>query len=111
MKPADVPASAVPSSRLARLSRLGGLASGVAGGMLAEGLRQVARGNRPRLGDLLLTPGNDGTAGKFGRREIGLSLFDMQNDPFETTNVIDKYPDMAARMQTIAERHRREFFQ
>ena len=58
MKPADVPASAVPSSRLARLSRLGGLASGVAGGMLAEGLRQVARGNRPRLGDLLLTPGN-----------------------------------------------------
>ena len=58
MKPIDVPASAVPSSRLARLTRLGGLASGVAGGMLAEGLRQVAQGNRPRLGDLLLTPAN-----------------------------------------------------
>lgn len=59
---------------------------------------------------VLLTPGKDGAAGKFGRREIGLSLFDMQDDPFETTNVIDKYPDVAARMQAIAERHRREFF-
>lgn len=58
MKALAMPASAVPSSRLARLTRLGGLASGVAGGMLAEGLRQVARGNRPRIGDLLLTPAN-----------------------------------------------------
>ena len=51
-------AAAVPSSRLARLARLGSLASGVAGGMLAEGMRQWSRGNRPSVGDLLLTPGN-----------------------------------------------------
>ena len=51
-------AAAVPSSRLARLARLGSLASGVAGGMLAEGVRQWSRGNRPSVGDLLLTPGN-----------------------------------------------------
>ena len=50
--------AAVPSSRLARLARLGSLASGVAGGMLAEGMRQWSRGNRPSVGDLLLTPGN-----------------------------------------------------
>ena len=50
--------AAVPSSRLARLARLGSLASGVAGGMLAEGVRQWSRGNRPSVGDLLLTPGN-----------------------------------------------------
>ncbi len=34
-------AAAEPSSRLARLARLGSLASGVAGGMLAEGVRQL----------------------------------------------------------------------
>lgn len=53
-----VRSAAVPSSRLARLARLGGLASSVAGGMLAEGVRQWSRGNRPSVGDLLLTPGN-----------------------------------------------------
>ncbi len=50
--------SSVPSGRLERLARLGGLAGSVAGGMLAEGARQFARGQRPRLGDLLLTPSN-----------------------------------------------------
>ena len=50
--------SAVPNGRWERLARLGALASSVAGGMLAEGARQFARGQRPRLGDLLLTPSN-----------------------------------------------------
>jgi predicted unusual protein kinase regulating ubiquinone biosynthesis (AarF/ABC1/UbiB family) len=50
--------SAVPSGRWERLARLGGLAGSVAGGMLAEGARQFARGQRPRLGDLLLTSSN-----------------------------------------------------
>ena len=49
---------AVPSGRLSRLARFGGLASGVAGGMLAEGARQVSQGRRPTVGDLLLTPAN-----------------------------------------------------
>ncbi|TNC74184.1 ABC1 kinase family protein [Rubellimicrobium roseum] len=48
----------VPSGRLARLTRLGGLAAGVAGGALAEGARQLARGQRPGLEQVLLTPGN-----------------------------------------------------
>lgn len=50
--------SAVPSGRWERLAKLGSLAGSVAGGMLAEGARQFARGQRPRLGDLLLTPSN-----------------------------------------------------
>lgn len=50
--------TAVPSSRISRLARLGSLASGVAGGMLAEGLRQLAQGRRPSVGELLLTPAN-----------------------------------------------------
>ena len=50
--------ASVPSGRWSRLVRLGGMATGVAGGMLAEGMRQIAQGNRPRVSDLLLTPAN-----------------------------------------------------
>lgn len=50
--------SAVPNSRFSRFARLGSLAGGVAGGMLAEGARQLAEGKRPRAQDMLLTPGN-----------------------------------------------------
>ncbi len=56
--PSPQAGTAVPSSRLSRLARLGSLASGVAGGMLAEGLRQLAQGRRPSVGDMLLTPAN-----------------------------------------------------
>lgn len=49
---------AVPSGRLARLGGFGRLAGGVAGGMLAEGARRLAAGERPRMSDLVLTPGN-----------------------------------------------------
>ena len=34
------------------------MATGIAGGMLAEGARQIAKGNRPKVSDLLLTPAN-----------------------------------------------------
>ena len=50
--------SPVPSGRWSRLAKLGSLATGVAGGMLAEGARQFAQGKRPRIGDLLMTPAN-----------------------------------------------------
>ncbi|WP_182083908.1 AarF/ABC1/UbiB kinase family protein [Aureimonas sp. ME7] len=48
----------VPSGRLSRLGQFGRLAGGVAGGMLAEGARRMADGQRPRMRDMLLTPGN-----------------------------------------------------
>jgi predicted unusual protein kinase regulating ubiquinone biosynthesis (AarF/ABC1/UbiB family) len=51
---------AVPSGRLSRLGVFGRLAGGVAGGVLAEGARRLADGQRPHLRDLLLTPGNVG---------------------------------------------------
>ncbi|MBO6525712.1 AarF/ABC1/UbiB kinase family protein [Erythrobacter sp.] len=50
----------VPSTRTARLGAFGRLAGGVAGGILGEGARRLARGERPRMRDLLLTPGNVG---------------------------------------------------
>lgn len=49
---------AVPRGRLSRLGQFGRLAGGVAGGMLAEGARRLAEGERPSMRDLLLTPGN-----------------------------------------------------
>ncbi|RDC59678.1 Protein ABC1 like protein, mitochondrial [Alteripontixanthobacter maritimus] len=49
---------AVPSGRLARFGGFARLAGGVAQGMAAEGARRLASGERPRLEDMLLTPGN-----------------------------------------------------
>ena len=49
---------AVPTSRVGRFARVARMAGGVAGGMLAEGGRQLRAGNRPRARDMLLTPGN-----------------------------------------------------
>ena len=54
--------------------------------------------------------GKDGVPGKYKTKRIELSLFDMENDPYETKNVIDAHPDVAQRMRTFAEEHRREFY-
>ena len=54
--------------------------------------------------------GNDGKPGKYRQASIELSLFDMERDPFETSNVIDKYPEVATRMKVYAEQHRKQFW-
>lgn len=64
----------------------------------------------PHLYQTLVEAGKDGAAGKYERKRIELSLFDLENDPLETTNVLEKYPDIAARMKGYAEQHRREFY-
>ena len=58
--PSDPKQREVPSGRVSRLGHFGRLAAGVAGGMVAEGARRFADGERPRMRDLLLTPGNIG---------------------------------------------------
>lgn len=50
--------SRLTASRLGRLGLLGRLAGGLAGGAIGEGARRLAQGQRPAVGDLLLTPGN-----------------------------------------------------
>ncbi len=55
-------------------------------------------------------PGKDGRPGKYREAWIDLSLFDMENDPYETTNVLDKYPEVATRLKVYAERHKQQFF-
>lgn len=49
---------AVPGGRAARMLRFGSLVGGIAGGMMVDGVRQLAEGKRPRLSDLILTPAN-----------------------------------------------------
>lgn len=49
---------AVPDGRISRLTRLGGMALGVAGNVAVNGGREWLGGNRPRVDELLLTPAN-----------------------------------------------------
>lgn len=58
----------------------------------------------------LVEAGKDGMPGKYRQASIDLSLFDMQEDPFETTNVIGKYPEVATKLKMYAERHKQEFY-
>ena len=96
----------VPSSRVARIGAFGRLAGGVAGGVLAEGARRVARGERPRLRDAILTPGNAmrladrlahlrGAAMKLGQM-ISMDAGDML--PPELADILARVREQADRM-------------
>lgn len=54
----DKSGKAIPSSRLRRLGHFGGLAAGIAGNVVAGGVRELANGRRPLVADLMLTPAN-----------------------------------------------------
>lgn len=58
----------------------------------------------------LVEAGKDGLAGKYETNRIELSLFDMEEDPYETTNVLEKHPRVASRLRGYAERHRKKFY-
>ncbi|HUU18192.1 MAG TPA: sulfatase [Sedimentisphaerales bacterium] len=58
----------------------------------------------------LVEPANDGQAGKYRQAKIGLSLFDMKKDPYETTNVLAENPEVAKRLKKLAEQHRQRFY-
>ena len=102
----DPPQRAVPSGRLSRLGHFGRIAAGVAGGMVAEGARRLANGERPRMGDMLLTPGNvgkvatslshlRGAAMKLGQM-ISMDAGDLL--PAELTEVMARLRDNAHHM-------------
>lgn len=48
----------LPTHRISRFSKFASLATRVAGNMIAEGTKQIAKGNKPKAKDLLLTPHN-----------------------------------------------------
>jgi len=58
----------------------------------------------------LVKAGKDGMPGKYKQGKIGLALFDMENDPYETTNVIEERPKIANRLKKYAEKHKQKFY-
>ncbi|MCS0300823.1 ABC1 kinase family protein [Vibrio alginolyticus] len=48
----------LPTHRISRFSKFTSLATRVAGNVIAEGTKQIAKGNKPKAKDLLLTPQN-----------------------------------------------------
>ncbi len=53
-------------------------------------------------------PGRDGLPGQYMQRETGLALYDMENDIEERHNVAGQYPEVVKRLQTLAEKARKE---
>jgi predicted unusual protein kinase regulating ubiquinone biosynthesis (AarF/ABC1/UbiB family) len=96
----------VPRGRLSRFSQFGRLAGGIAGGVIAEGARRLAEGERPHLRDMLLTPGNvakvtdrlshlRGAAMKVGQM-ISMDAGDLL--PAELTQILGRLRDNAHHM-------------
>ncbi|MFH4509607.1 AarF/ABC1/UbiB kinase family protein [Vibrio alginolyticus] len=48
----------LPTHRISRFSKFASLATRVAGNVITEGTKQIAKGNKPKAKDLLLTPQN-----------------------------------------------------
>lgn len=51
-------AVSVPASRIARFARMGSMTTGIAGATMLNAAREVGRGKRPALRDLLIAPAN-----------------------------------------------------
>ena len=89
----------VPGGRLGRMLRLGGMTSGVLTGMAASGARQMARGERPRLSDMLLTPATAHRVTRDLGRMRGAAMKLGQMLSMDTGLVLP--PEMAAIMASL----------
>ena len=58
----------------------------------------------------LVEPGNDGAAGKYKNLDLPLSLFDMEQDAYETTNVREENPEISNSLETLAKAHELKFY-
>ncbi len=59
---------------------------------------------------VLESDGADGIPGKYGQARIDTALFDMLNDPMETTNVIKEQVEVAAELITLAQGHALKYY-
>jgi arylsulfatase A-like enzyme len=59
----------------------------------------------------LAEAGQDGKPGRYEEAFIDLSLFDMENDPCETTNLVEEHPEVVERLKALAEAHRDRWFE
>jgi arylsulfatase A-like enzyme len=58
----------------------------------------------------VIDPGLDGASGKIERVDVELTLYDLKNDPRESTNVIDAHPEVAERLSELAQMHYDRFY-
>lgn len=58
----------------------------------------------------LVRPANDGQAGKYRQARIEWALFNLEEDPYETTNVAAEHPEVFQRMKNWALAHRETFY-
>ncbi|MFW6044738.1 MAG: sulfatase-like hydrolase/transferase [Planctomycetota bacterium] len=54
--------------------------------------------------------GHDGQPGRYEEDFIDLSLFDMENDPYETTSVADRHPEVLERLKRLAGEHKDKWY-
>jgi arylsulfatase A len=52
--------------------------------------------------------GHDGQPGKYDRRDVGLELYDLEEDPGETIDVSDRHPEVVGRLSGYVEKARAE---
>ncbi len=64
----------------------------------------------PHTYRVLVEPGADGLPGPYERGGIGMELFNMKEDPNETTNVYEQYPEVAERLLGYAKKHMATFY-
>jgi arylsulfatase A-like enzyme len=64
----------------------------------------------PHAYRILESAGADGMPGKYGIARIDTALYDLRADPFESTNVLSEYPEIADELIRLAEEHARKFY-
>ncbi len=94
----------VPSGRFGRMARLGGMTTSIAGSVIADGARRVAKGERPSMEELLLTPKNAAKVADQLARLRGAAmkvgqLMSMADDPA----IPKEFTEVFARLQSAGE--------
>jgi hypothetical protein len=64
----------------------------------------------PHTYRVIQTQGNDGMDAIYGQEKIELSLFDLENDPYEKHNVIADHPEIADQLLQLAKQHQATFY-
>lgn len=64
----------------------------------------------PHAYRVLVSEGADGIPGKYGSARIDTALFDLVSDPFETSNVISQFPEIASELLGLSEAHAQKFY-
>jgi arylsulfatase A-like enzyme len=54
--------------------------------------------------------GSGGNAGRYEQARIDTALFNMETDPYESTNVLKDHPEVAEKLISLAEAHKLRFY-